>query len=150
MSDENQPVEVINEAPVEKPKRGRPKKQKIIISSEPVAEPVVTEPVAEPVTEPVAEPIAEPVVEPIEEPVIEVKTPRRSTSKRAPSRAPRGKKVRVNVEELGTHEELQTEPTNNYMYMSAADQLAMHLAQQRAAIRQEKSNKYKNLLAGAI
>jgi hypothetical protein len=98
----------------------------------------------------------EPTVEAEPEPVAEAeppKTPRKTTTKRATSRAPAKRKVKVHVEELGTNEEVQEteEPTTpDFSTHSAADQLAMHWAQQRAQQKREKSNRYKALLAGAL
>jgi hypothetical protein len=81
---------------------------------------------------------------------MEPQTPRKTAAKRATSRAPR-KRVQVNVEQIPTHVEdmSETEP-NNYVYMSPADRLAMHMAMQRAQLREEKRSKYKRLLEGAI
>ena len=175
MSDEVSQTEP-QEIQVDKPKRGRPRKPKMIIASVPLEEPApviipaVEEPkaeeqveeaqpevtTAEPVLTPQvadqgeAEPQLEPDLEP--EPVKETKTPRRGAVKREASRPPRKRKVEVRVQSLGSSEQQEVEDPNldNYYHLSPADRLAMHMAQSRVELRRQKSERYKALFSNAL
>ena len=161
----------IDVVPIEKPKRGRPKKQAKAEPTptpepEPVAEPEPepeAEPVAVAVAEPVAEPEAEPVAEPEPEPAAEPeqesdtvvppepKTPRNKKVTK-PKRTISKNKVHVTVEEIhqGRTTEEEVTHTEHEPQASPSDLLAMHMSQQRLETRRKKSDKYKKLLQGNI
>ena len=165
----------IDVVPIEKPKRGRPKKQAKAEptptpepepvaepepepEAEPVAEPTATEPEAEPVAEPEPEPAAEPeptTTEPEQESDTAVppepKTPRNKKVTK-PKRTISKNKVHVTVEEIhqGRTTEEEVTHTEHEPQASPSDLLAMHMSQQRLETRRKKSDKYKKLLQGNI
>ena len=162
----------IDVVPIEKPKRGRPKKQ---AKAEPTPTPE-PEPVAEPEPEPEAEPVAVAVAEPVAEPEPEPepaaepeptttepeqesdtavppepKTPRNKKVTK-PKRTISKNKVHVTVEEIhqGRTTEEEVTHTEHEPQASPSDLLAMHMSQQRLETRRKKSDQYKKLLQGNL